>query len=67
MWGRRVGMEMVSEAECNVCGALTAEERAALRTDLLVIPIREPICEHCLMAWARNVGFGPLLDGPTTH
>jgi hypothetical protein len=56
-------MDIVPEAECEVCGTLTPEERAALRADLAVIPLRVPICERCPEAWARNVGFGPLIDG----
>jgi hypothetical protein len=65
LWERAVeGMpmsnetELVSEADCVLCRDLDPDQRLLMRADLLEIPLREPVCDQCLRAWAVNLGFG---------
>jgi hypothetical protein len=59
--------DSVGENGCAVCSQVRASERSAFRAKLAAIPLKEPICNACLMAWARNVGFPVTDDGPTQH
>jgi hypothetical protein len=59
--------ENVSEADYALCGDLDPGERTAMRADLLKIPLCGSVCDHCLRAWAINIGFGCLMDEPTKH
>jgi hypothetical protein len=44
-----------------------ASERPAFRAGLDRIPLKEPVCNACLMAFARNIGL-PVRDGdPVEH
>ena len=44
-----------------------AEREAAFRANLDAIPLREPVCDACMIAFARNIGFPVRDDGPTEH
>jgi len=49
--------DYVSEDQCALCSRIRPSERPAFRDHLDEIPLKETICNACLMAWARNVGF----------
>lgn len=57
----------VSKEHCVLCRRLELGQSAAMRAELLEIPLCEHICDQCLRAWAGNVGFGCLSVGPTQH
>ncbi|MDX6462537.1 MAG: hypothetical protein QOE55_6234 [Acidobacteriaceae bacterium] len=59
---------MTSEGACIICGKWPEKDRWALREMLDTLPIdMELICDECVMAWARNVGFPVGDDGATEH
>jgi len=46
----------ILEADCTICGRWPERSRSALREMLDTLPLHEePICDACLMAWARAV------------
>jgi hypothetical protein len=49
--------EFVAEANCVLCRDLDAAQRAAMRADLVEIPLRDidHICEPCLEAFCTNL------------
>ncbi len=59
--------ESVSEDQCALCSRVRPGERAAFRANLDRIPLKEAICDACLMAWARNVGFPVPDDDAAEH
>ena len=59
--------DSVSEDQCALCSAMWPSERVAFRENLDTIPLREPVCDACLMAFARNIGLPVRDDGPTEH
>jgi hypothetical protein len=50
--------EMIAEADCALCRHLNPTQRAAMRADLLVMPLRDPVCDHCVEAVAANLFAG---------
>jgi hypothetical protein len=56
--GRPMRDETVAEADCVLCRDLDPAQRAAMRADLIVIPLREPVCDQCLEAFAANLFAG---------
>ena len=57
----------VSKEHCVLCRSLERGQCAAMRAELLEIPLCERVCDQCLQAWADNVGFGGSTEGPTRH
>lgn len=53
--------DFVGEDQCALCSGIWASEREAFRANLDKIPLREPVCNGCLMAFWRNIGF-PVSD-----
>jgi hypothetical protein len=51
------GEGSVTEADCLLCRDLDPAQRAAMRADLIVIPLRdiEHICEPCMEAFTANL------------
>jgi hypothetical protein len=47
--------EAVSGADCVLCRQLGPSQRAAMRADLLQIPLNEPVCDHCTEAFCANL------------
>jgi hypothetical protein len=47
--------EFVTEADCVPCRDLDPAQRTAMRADLIVIPLREPLCDQCVEAFAANL------------
>jgi hypothetical protein len=58
--------DYVSEKDCSLCSKMWQSERAEFRKNLYSIPLDVPVCNACLMAFARNVGF-PTRDDPIEH
>jgi hypothetical protein len=53
---------------CVICCKWPERDRWALREMLDTLPLQEePICDACLMAWARNVGFPVRDDDAADH
>ena len=48
--------DFVSEDQCTVCSAVPPTERHSMRKELDIIPLRQPICDACLVAFWRNMG-----------
>jgi hypothetical protein len=46
---------VVSEANCVLCRHLDPIQRAAMRAELLEIPLREPVCDQCMEAFSANL------------
>jgi hypothetical protein len=60
MGGERKGLMSdgtITEAKCVLCYDLDPAQRAAMRADLIVIPLRDidRICEQCLEAFTANL------------
>lgn len=55
--------EYISEENCMLCSKMWPSERPEFRRLLDSIPLGEPVCNTCLMAFARNGGF-PVRDVP---
>jgi hypothetical protein len=47
--------ETISEAECVLCPHLKPAQRSAKRPQLIVIPLREPVCDGCVEAFTANL------------
>jgi hypothetical protein len=56
----------VSEQDCSLCSTMWASERPKFRKNIRGIPLDKPVCNACLMAFARNIGF-PVRDDPVEH
>ena len=50
--------EHVTEADCVLCHDLNADQRIVMRADLIVIPLREPVCDGCMEALTANLFAG---------
>ena len=48
----------ITEAECVLCRHLDPTQRLAMRADLIVIPLREPVCDQCIEAFTANLFAG---------
>jgi len=59
--------DYVDEDQFPLCSDWWRSERPAFRANLEWIPLGEPICIPCLMAWSRNIGFPVRDDEPTLH
>lgn len=57
------GIEHVTEADCVLCRDLDPGQRLAMRSDLIVIPLREPVCDWCTLAFWANI----LANAPKTE
>jgi hypothetical protein len=53
--------DSVSEDECTLCSGMWPSERDAFRANLDKVSLRDPVCDACLMAFFRNIGF-PVSD-----
>jgi hypothetical protein len=58
--------DFVSEDDCSLCSKMWQSERSEFREVLDSIPLNRPVCNACLMAFARNIGF-PVRDDPVEH
>jgi hypothetical protein len=47
--------EHVTEADCVLCRDLDTEQRRAMRAALFEIPLRKPVCDGCMEAFAVNL------------
>jgi hypothetical protein len=61
-----MGKYYVSEDDCTLCGRMWRSEREAFRSQLDWLPMDEPVCNACLLAFFRNIGL-PVRDDPTEH
>jgi hypothetical protein len=43
------------EANCVLCHDLDPTQRSSMRADLIVIPLREPVCDGCIEAFTANL------------
>ena len=50
--------EHVTGPDCTVCRDLDPAQRSAMRADLIVIPLREPVCDGCMEALTANLFAG---------
>jgi hypothetical protein len=53
--------DFVDEEHCQLCSRVEPSEREAFRACLDMLPLKEPICEACLIAFWRNLGL-PVRD-----
>lgn len=49
--------DFVSEEQCALCAGMWSSEREAFRINLESLPLNEPVCSACLVAFWRNIGF----------
>jgi hypothetical protein len=59
--------DLADEKDCLLCGEIPASERDAFRASLDKLPLDEPVCDECLMAWWRNLGLPVSNDKTTKH
>ncbi len=57
--------DFVNEDDRSLCSRFSPSEREAFRADLDTLPLKEPVCVACEMAFWRNLGF-PIRDDDTT-
>ncbi len=57
------GIEHVTEADCVLCRDLNPDQRIAMRAGLLHIPLFEPVCPECTLAFWENV----IVNNPQTE
>ena len=50
--------EHVTEPDCALCHSLNPAQRTAMRAQLVVIPLREPVCDGCVEAFTANLFAG---------
>jgi hypothetical protein len=53
--------DLVTEEDCSLCTRMRPRERDAFRASLETLPLKEPVCVACEMAFWRNLGF-PVRD-----
>jgi hypothetical protein len=58
--------DYVSEKGCSLCSMMWPSEREKFRMNLYSIPLEKNVCNACMMAFARNIGF-PVRDDPIEH
>ena len=58
--------DFVSEDQCALCSGMWPSERPAFRSNLDEIPLHELVCNACLIAFWRNIGF-PVTDVEQTE
>jgi hypothetical protein len=54
-------VDRVDEEHCLLCSRVPPSEREAFRISLDTLPLDEPVCDECLMAFWRNLGL-PVSD-----
>jgi hypothetical protein len=47
--------EAVGEADCVLCRDYDPGQRAAMRAELIEIPLREYVCDECMDAFTANL------------
>ena len=57
----------VTEEACSLCSSLPANERVAFRSMLDAVPLQQDVCDRCLVAFFRNIGFPVDSDDPDDH
>jgi hypothetical protein len=50
--------EHVTEPNCTLCRDLNPAQRSAMRAQLIVIPLRDPVCDGCVEAFTTNLFAG---------
>jgi hypothetical protein len=40
--------DSIAEADCALCRHLNPAQRSAMRAQLIVIPLRDPVCDGCV-------------------
>jgi hypothetical protein len=49
--------DFVAEEECVLCSHMWPSEREAFRANLDGVPLKEPVCDRCMVAFWRNLGL----------
>ena len=49
--------DFVDEDHCAICSRVPPNERDAFRASLDRMPLKEPVCDACLVAFWRNLGL----------
>jgi hypothetical protein len=47
--------ETIAEPNCALCRDLNPTQRGTMRTKLIVIPLRDPVCDGCVEAFTANL------------
>jgi hypothetical protein len=48
----------IPEPNCALCRDLNPAQRSAMRAQLIVIPLRDPVCDACVEAFTANLFAG---------
>jgi len=59
--------DYVREDDCSLCGRWRASERKDFRKNLDMLPLKQRVCDRCLVAFCRNVISPPVREQPTEH
>lgn len=55
----------ISEKECVLCANIDADRRHDFWETLIEIPLKQGVCDRCLAAFFRNIGFPIADDDPS--
>jgi len=58
--------DLVDEEHCALCSRMWRSEREAFRANLDELPLNEPVCDACFMAFCQNLG-STVSDNDTTE
>jgi hypothetical protein len=59
--------DYIDEEHCSLCSRMWRSEREAFRANLNRLRFSDPICDPCLLAFFRNIGFPFREDSGTKH
>jgi hypothetical protein len=48
----------IPEPNCTLCRDLNPTQRSAMRAQLIVIPLRDPVCDGCVEPFTANLFAG---------
>ena len=60
-------LDFVDEEYCSLCSRIWRSEREAFRANLDELPLNEPVCDACFVAFWQNLGLPISHNDLTEH